>query len=236
MFSGQKCIKNNLKQKSKTSFSFQLHIISYKSTSFPFIFQPLLLQCHVQFWTGFRFSSTGGFLEEGKERHTVVDWWQAEQWKSAVRNLSSEEMGGRHRPAAMFLTWLSLINVWQSRTPPLKGLMSHSRDSPHPPPFVWVFTARVGSPRCHVCTNYPDSSQHAPQISSWPQPPLKFALYKLLSRDPLTLKIIYIKLNSPNESSLIKRNLTLKIAEDYVLRGPPPPELMLSSQPPSPSD
>lgn len=130
------------------------------------------------------FPALSGLLEEGKERHTVVDWWQAEQWKSAVRTFSSEEMGGRHRPAAMFLTWLTRINVSQSRMPPLKGLKSHSRDIPHPTfPFARIFAARFGSPRCHVCTNYPDSSQQAPQISARPQPPP----YKPLSHYPLAL-------------------------------------------------
>lgn len=46
------------------------------------------------------FPTQSRFLEEGKERQAVVDWWKAEQWKSTEihRNLSSEEMemeGGR---------------------------------------------------------------------------------------------------------------------------------------------
>lgn len=162
------------------------------------------------------------------------------QWKSTVRNLSREEMGGRRRPAAMFLTWLMLINVSQSRTLPLKGLMSHSRDSPHPPPFVRIFTARVGSPRCHVCTNYPDSPQHAPQISAGPQPPLRFAEKTLDT--PLSLssnfKYCFYKIKELKWERVNKEESDFKDTRGLCSkRTPPPPmELMLSSQPLSPSD
>lgn len=126
MFSGQKCIKNNLKLISLSNFTLLF------PTSQSYQFPKLKVFCYSymhDFGIILDFPALSGSLEEGKERHTVVDWWQAEQWKRAVRNLSSQEMGGRPRPAAMFLTWLTLGNVEQSRMLPLKGLMSHSLDS-----------------------------------------------------------------------------------------------------------
>lgn len=127
--------------------------------------------------------------------------------------------------------------------PPLQGLMTHSKDSPHPPISICgdFNSPKIGSPRCHVCTNYPNSFQHLPQNSVWPQPPLRFA------EDPLkaalwsssNIKYLLYEVKQPEWESLTLNVVRIKVW-DVPLSLPNCPTLMLkrasaSAQPPSPS-
>lgn len=185
------------------------------------------------------FPALSGFLEEGKERRCcglMVGWTMEKLGQKR------QEMGGHHRPAATFLTWLTLRTVAEQNAP-LQGLMTHSKDSPHPLFSICgdFNSPQIGSPRCHVCSNFPNSFQHSPQRSVWPQPPLRFAedTFKAALWSSSNIKYLWYEVKLPEWESLTLNVVRIKVW-DAPLSLPNCPTLMLtrasaSTQPPSPS-
>lgn len=224
MFSGQKCIKNNLKQKSKTSFPFQLHTISYKSTSFPFIFQLIslfsikdvfLTQLHVRFWSNFRFSSTEWAFRGRKGAPRCCGLMAG--WTMEKRGQNLQQRGnGRSSPSCCHVPHLTHAYkcVTEQNAPPRR--LKESLQGQPPPSFS-------------ICKDFysplrltPVPCVHQlPRLLPTSTPNLSPASASAFSA-PLSLSSsIDIKL----KWGLVHKeeSLTLNIAEDYLLRGPPLP-------------
>lgn len=82
------------------------------------------------------FPALSGFLEEGKERRCcglMVGWTMEKLGQKR------QEMGGHHRPAATFLTWLTLRTVAEQNAPPPR--LNDSLQGQPPPSFfhLWGF-------------------------------------------------------------------------------------------------
>lgn len=172
-----------------------------------------------------------------------MDWWSAEQWKSSVRNFRKWEVITVLLPSS---SPDSRLELWQSRMPPLQGLMTHSKDSPHPPFSICgdFNSPKIGSPRCHVCTNYPNSFQHSPQNSVWPQSPLRFVEDTLNGAlwSSSNIKYLLYEVKQPEWESLTLNVVRIKVW-DVPLSLPNSPhwcsrehQLQPNPLPPPPSD